>query len=94
MQPARATWTDERLDDLSGRVDRGFAELRTDIGDLRTEIKSGDEKLRAEMGVRFGEMNTRFGQMDTRIGRLERTVNWFGTGIIATLVAALLEGRL
>lgn len=86
MEPARATWTDERLDDLATRVDRGFAELRSDIDkgfervdreirDLRVEMKSGDEALRMEMSERFGG--------------LERTIHWFGSGLILALLAAL-----
>jgi hypothetical protein len=62
MQPGRATWTDERLDDLSVRVDHGFAKLERDIRELgaemrlghealRVEIREGDESLRQEMKV-------------------------------------------
>lgn len=40
----RTTWTDERLDDLAGRVDRDIRELRGDMhagfADLRGEINS------------------------------------------------------
>jgi hypothetical protein len=35
---ARETWTDERLDDLNAKVDRGFQEMRTELRDIRTEI--------------------------------------------------------
>jgi tetrahydromethanopterin S-methyltransferase subunit G len=38
----RKTWSDERLDELSRRVDSGFretrAELRQELGQIRTEI--------------------------------------------------------
>lgn len=34
----RAVWTDERLNDLAGRVDAGFERIDTDIRDLRQEI--------------------------------------------------------
>jgi hypothetical protein len=55
----RAVWTDERLDDLSRRVDAGFdrvdadirefrAELRTEIGGLRLTL------LRVGGGVMVG----------------------------------------
>ena len=87
MQSARATWTDGRLDDLAARVDRGFSELRSDmdkgfervdrdIRDLRVEMKFGDEALRAEMSARFGS--------------LERTIHWFGGGMLLTFAAAFL----
>ena len=35
---AREAWTDERLDDLNARVERGFDEVKGEIRDLRVEI--------------------------------------------------------
>ncbi|HSS42793.1 MAG TPA: hypothetical protein VLK37_09650 [Solirubrobacterales bacterium] len=49
---AREKWTDERLDDLAGRVDRGFAEVKGEIRDLR-----------AEMNERFSSVDSRFDAM-------------------------------
>jgi len=37
---AREAWTDERLDDLNGRVERGFDEVKAEIRDLRLEISA------------------------------------------------------
>jgi hypothetical protein len=34
MERARATWTDERLDDLSRRMDNGFNRVDEDLRDL------------------------------------------------------------
>jgi hypothetical protein len=52
----RETWTDERLDDLSKKVDEGFArvdsdirELRAEIGVMRTENQQECLKLRSEI---------------------------------------------
>jgi hypothetical protein len=36
----RAMWTDERLDDLSHRVDAGFERVDNDIRELRADIGS------------------------------------------------------
>jgi hypothetical protein len=47
MERARATWTDERLDDLSRRIDAGFNRVE---GDLR--------ELRSEMSTRFDALHT------------------------------------
>ncbi len=49
MEHARATWTDERLDDLSRRVDNGFGRLDEDLRSLRTEMGS----LRTELNGRI-----------------------------------------
>ena len=35
---AREAWTDERLDDLNARVEKGFGEVKGEIRDLRLEI--------------------------------------------------------
>jgi hypothetical protein len=34
----RIAWTDQRLDDLTNRMDAGFARVDADIRELRTEI--------------------------------------------------------
>ncbi len=47
-----SAWTGERLDDLSGRVDRGFdqvdarfAQVDQDIRDLRREMRDGFQAI-------------------------------------------------
>jgi DNA anti-recombination protein RmuC len=71
----RETWTDERLDDLSKKVDDGFArvdadirELRAEIGGMRKENKHEFAKVRTEMNQEFAslraEMNARFEAMN------------------------------
>jgi len=37
MESMRESWTDERLDDLSHRVDEGFRRVDADIRELRSE---------------------------------------------------------
>ena len=53
MERARATWTDERLDDLSRRVDSGFNRIDGDLRQLRTEMSADLNGLRMEMNRRF-----------------------------------------
>lgn len=36
----RESWTDERMDDLSHRVDQGFARVDADIRELRREMNT------------------------------------------------------
>jgi len=45
----RETWTDERLDDLSRRMDQGFERVDRDIRDLRTEMRSEFGSVRSEI---------------------------------------------
>jgi hypothetical protein len=56
MDAVREAWTDERLDDLSNRMDRGFDRVDTDLRELRTEMNS-----------RFGLVDARFDSMHRMI---------------------------
>ena len=47
----RESWTDDRLDDLNGKVDALRMEMKTDIGSLRQETNA-----------RFDRLETRFDQ--------------------------------
>jgi hypothetical protein len=40
MERARATWTDERLDDLARRVDVGFNRVDEELRAVRAELSS------------------------------------------------------
>jgi hypothetical protein len=72
----RVAWTDERLDDLSHRVDRRFDRVDGEIRDLRSEMSQGFTVLRAELGQEIAEL---------------RTLMWrLNGGIIAAVVAAIL----
>ena len=57
----RERWTDERIDDLSMRVDRGFA-------DLKSEMKEGFAKV----DKRFEQVDKRFEQVDKRFERIDK----------------------
>jgi hypothetical protein len=52
----REKWTDERLDDLAGRVDRGFAEVKGGVRDLRAEMNGRFDSLAGETNSRFDSM--------------------------------------
>ena len=56
----RVACTDERLDDLSRRMDAGFEGVDRDIRELRTEMRTEFGSVRAEMGALRTTMN-RFG---------------------------------
>jgi hypothetical protein len=107
MEPARATWTDERLDDLSGCVDRGFVELRTEMDvrfdrvdrDIR-ELRTGQEALHKEMSdgrdalrkeIKTGDESLR-AEMTAQFADLERTIRWFEGTLLAGFLMAFLAG--
>jgi hypothetical protein len=45
MHTMREAWTDERLDDLSERMDRGFDRVDKDLRELRADVKSLQGKV-------------------------------------------------
>ncbi|HKF83396.1 MAG TPA: hypothetical protein VKB23_10605 [Solirubrobacterales bacterium] len=63
MMP-REKWTDERLDELSAKMDQGFAVTKVEIADTKAEMRAGfvrvDEEireLRREMNAGFDAVN-------------------------------------
>ena len=75
----RVAWTDERLDDLSGRMDAGFDRVDRDIRDLRSEMHGGFADVRSEMHAGFAELRS----LMFRVG---------GGVIASVLAAAVLQG--
>ena len=79
----REAWTDERLDDLSHRVDEGFrdvrAELRAEIGSVRSEIDS----FRAETVAFRSEVNA-------RLDGLQRTMLYCFVSLSTATLAGML----
>ncbi|HEV2790905.1 MAG TPA: hypothetical protein VGV69_06365 [Solirubrobacterales bacterium] len=57
---AREVWTDERLDDLNGKVDKGFDRVDADIRELRSEMKSGFGSVQRTMILGFVTLNASF----------------------------------
>ncbi len=53
MHVMRESWTDARLDDFRGEVDRRFDKVEGDISELRGEMR----ELRAEMKSGFEAIN-------------------------------------
>ena len=53
MHVMRESWTDARLDDFRGEVDRRFEKVEDEIRELRGEVK----ELRSEMKSGFEAVN-------------------------------------
>lgn len=53
MEAVREAWTDERLDDLTHRVDLGFTETRQEFQAVRLEMRSEFQAVRSEMRSEF-----------------------------------------
>jgi len=55
MEAMRQTWTDDRMDDLVGHVDSGFAQAHDDNKELRREMVGLGNELRRENKALVGE---------------------------------------
>lgn len=85
MEAMVKEWTDGRLDDLSGRVDHGFAQVdqrfdrvEGEIRGLRMEMRTELKALRAEMHDEFkavrSEMTAEFGRVHAEIGKVHAEI--------------------
>jgi len=96
MEAMRQSWSDDRLDDLSNRVDElsrrvnaGFARLDVKIDEsaarldakIDTKIDGCSSELRREMQLGFHQINSRFDAM-------QQTMIRVGAGLIGVLVAS------
>lgn len=65
----RESWTDQRLDDLSNRVDEGFRELRAEIASVRGEIGSVRGEIASVRGE-VSELRAELGQVREGLGEI------------------------
>jgi hypothetical protein len=80
---AREKWTDERLDDLNTRVEKGFDEVKGEIRELRTDMNS-----------RFGSVESRFNSIEARLDGVNRTIVIGMVSMTASIVGALFATQL
>lgn len=85
---AREAWTDERLDDLTKRVDRGFTEVKGEIKEVKGEIK----EVKGEVKEVKGEIR----DLRIEISGMQRTmIIGFATitgSTVGSVIAAALLG--
>jgi predicted nucleic acid-binding Zn-ribbon protein len=58
MEAMRESWTDDRMDDLNGKVDALHLEMRTELKAVRSEMKEEFSAVRTEMREEFGAVRT------------------------------------
>jgi hypothetical protein len=78
MERARATWTDERLDDLARRMDRGFDRVDRELIGLSARIDAHGAGL-----------SNRIDALADRIDALQRTMIQVGGGLVVAMLATL-----
>ena len=80
----RPSWSDERLDDLSKRMDEGFHRNDVEHQEFRREMKAGFDAMNARFDARFDAMNE-------RLEKFAQMLIVIGAGLIGTLVTALIS---
>jgi hypothetical protein len=83
MERARATWTDERLDDLARRMEHGFDRIDRDLRGLSARVDAQG----AELGARIDGLSA---ELSTRIDAMQRTMLQIGGGIIASVLLGVI----
>ena len=84
-EAAVENWNDERMDELSRRMDKGFAEAATKV-----ELTAGKNEMNLrfdEVSGRFAEFGKRFDKIDDRLDRLNHTLLIGLFGLIAAVIA-------
>lgn len=80
-------WNDERLDELSRRVDDGFEEMREGFARVDREMKEGF----ARVDAKFDQVDNKFDRLGGRIDKLIFTTMATGGAFAATAFAALVK---
>lgn len=87
MEAMRESWTDDRLDDLNGKVDALRVEMKAEFVAARGEMKDGfatmQGEIKADLTAMRGEINV-----------LQRTLLQIAGGTIATLIAGIVATQL
>jgi hypothetical protein len=81
MEAMREAWTDERLDDLSRRMDRGFDHVDADLRALNGRLDA--------MSGRLDAMSGRLDGFQQSLDALQRTMLQVGVGLIGALLAVM-----
>jgi hypothetical protein len=94
MEAMREAWTDERLDDLTKRVDRGFIQADGRATKFEDRVDARFEKLEGKLQSRFDRIDNRFERMDERLERFEARMTsrfeWLLRFMLASYVTALI----
>jgi predicted nuclease with TOPRIM domain len=90
METMREAWTDERLDDLANRMDRGFDRLDARFEKFESRMEARFDRI----DDRFERIDERFERVDARFERFEARMTsrfeWLWRLMLASYVTALI----
>ena len=89
------SWNDERLDELSRRMDAGFKEMREGFAKIERDMKEGFARVDKDMKEGFARVDQRFEKVDERFEKADErffglmiVMLVVGGGMISALIAA------
>jgi len=96
MEAMRQSWSDDRLDDLSDRVEAGFASVDVRFARLEARIDELIARLDAKIDTKVDssaselrlEMRAGFDQINARFDAMQQTMIRVGGGLIGVAVAS------
>jgi hypothetical protein len=85
----RESWTDDRMDDLNGKVDGLGMEMRTEFKAFRREMREGFDRVDVRFERLLYKIDERFQAMDERLLATHRMMMGF-CGLMFTALIGLL----
>jgi hypothetical protein len=96
VETLMSTWNDDRLDELSQRMDAGFArvdqEMKEGFARVDQDMKDGFarvDKAMGELRVEMRQLNARFDGLHQRFDRLFQVLLIGALGFAGTVTAAI-----
>lgn len=87
----RESWTDERLDDFRGEVNRRFDETNRRIDETNRRMEAGFAEMRQELR----QVNLRLDALNDRLDRFQQTtariMGGFCIGLLGVIAAYVLQ---
>ena len=90
MEAMREAWTDERLDDLTNRVDEGFARADVRIDRFEDQVDARFDKVDARFERFEDKVDSRFANVDARFDKLDMRFEWLWRLMLAGYITAVL----
>lgn len=82
-------WNDDRLDELSNRIDEGFKEMREGFARVDREMKDGFGRVDREMKAGFAEVRGEMSHLCDRVDRLAHALMVGGASFGLTAFATI-----
>jgi chromosome segregation ATPase len=88
----RESWTDERLDDFRGEVNRRFDEVGARFDETNQRIDESNRRMEAgfaEMRRELGQVNQRLDALNDRLDGVQQMTTRIMAGLVFGLLAVL-----